>query len=65
MKGLAEAKKILESASEELESYIDAKNAELKANIKSTDLDDPDYHDYQTCWELMNIARRISGIIDN
>ena len=46
----------------ELEAYIDAKNKELKENITSQDLDEPDYHDHQTCYELMRLAHRIKGL---
>jgi len=49
--------KLLESAAEELASFIRMKNEELKTNISCTDLDPPDYYDYQTCYELMVFAK--------
>jgi len=57
LKGVAE---FLVSVATELESYIDEKNKELKAAITSQDLDDPDYHDYQTCFELMKLSNKIA-----
>ena len=50
---------LLLSAAKELKSYIDAENNRLKKNISSTDLDDPDYHDHQTCAELYELAMEI------
>jgi len=52
----------LVSVATELESYIDEKNKELKAAITSQDLDDPDYHDYQTCLELMKLSSKITKL---
>ena len=49
---------ILRSAASELGKYINDINEKLKADIQSTDLDDPDYHDYQTPHELVVIAKR-------
>lgn len=37
-----------------LKKYIDAENARLKGGISGSDLDDPDYHDYQ---QVDNCAR--------
>lgn len=56
LKGVAE---FLVGVAEELEVYIDTKNKELKSNISSQDLDDPDYHGYQTCFELMKLSNKI------
>ena len=57
---------MLISASKELASYIDKENKRLKSKICSTDLDDPDYHDYQTCYELDRLAAEIrDGINTN
>ena len=50
---------LLLSAAKELCRYIDAENNRLKQNISSTDLDDPDYHDHQTCAELYELAMEI------
>ena len=49
---MSEIIEVLEQALKELTSYIDDKNKTLEKSISSTDLDDPDYHDYQTCNEL-------------
>tara|TARA_R110000764_G_scaffold10764_14_gene32877 strand:+ start:1456 stop:1632 length:177 start_codon:yes stop_codon:yes gene_type:complete len=54
-----EQKKLIESAAEELAVLIAKVNDELKSNITSTDLDEPDYYDYQTCYELMCLAKEI------
>ncbi|PCI53660.1 MAG: hypothetical protein COB36_12055 [Alphaproteobacteria bacterium] len=53
---------ILRSAASELRRYIDDVNAKLKAGIVSTDLDDPDYHDYQTPHELAVIAKKYEAL---
>lgn len=47
---------ILIHASGELKAYIDKENERLKKEISRDSLDDPDYHDYQTCYELLKIA---------
>ncbi len=52
---------LLKLAASELKSYIDAENKRLKQGITSTDLDDPDYHDYQTCAELYDMAMEIQA----
>lgn len=54
-----EKKRILISAANELAKYIAKANHDLKAGITATDLDDPDYHDFQTCDELLLIASEI------
>jgi len=46
-------KTLLINVAEELKCFFDDKNAELKKGIAPTDLDDPDYYDYQTCYDLM------------
>lgn len=53
---------ILRSAASELGKYIDDVNAKLKAGIVSTDLDDPDYNDYQTPHELVVIAKQYEAL---
>tara|TARA_Y100000590_G_scaffold46284_1_gene49107 strand:+ start:6706 stop:7119 length:414 start_codon:yes stop_codon:yes gene_type:complete len=59
MSDLTGAPDLLIRAANELESYINAKNKELKRSITSTDLDEPDYHDHQTCHELYELAEKI------
>ena len=51
---------LLTSAARELKGYIDRENERLKAGISSSDLDPPDYHDHQTCYELIELAKRIN-----
>ena len=51
---------ILTSAANELKYYIDKENKKLKSNISCDDLDPPDYHDHQTCQELMDLAKKIN-----
>ena len=57
---LKDAPALLFSASVELEKYIEDKNNELKAGITQQDLDEPDYHDYQTCHDLIELASKIT-----
>ena len=59
MREFKDAPALLLSASIELEKYIDDKNKELRAGITSQDLDGPDYHDYQTCNDLLELASKI------
>ena len=59
MNEFKDAPALLLSASIELEVYIDAKNKELRAGITSQDLDGTDYHDYQTCHDLLELASKI------
>jgi len=46
----------LEEVANELKIYIDRENAGLKSRIKSTDIDPPDYADYQTVYEAMELC---------
>ena len=55
----SEQRKLIENAAEELAFLIGKINDDLKSNITSTDLDEPDYYDYQTCYELMFLAKEI------
>ena len=55
----SEQRILIESAAEELACLIAKINNDLKSNITSTDLDEPDYYDYQTCYELMVLAKEI------
>ncbi len=55
----SEQRKLIESAAQELECLITKINNDLKSNIVGTDLDEPDYYDYQTCYELMGLAKEI------
>ena len=50
---------LLLSAARELKSYIDAENKRLKQGTSPADLDEPDYHDHQTCAELYALAMEI------
>ncbi len=54
------AVQILTSAAREVATYIDRENERLKTNIKCNDLDPPDYHDHQTCYELTQLAKQIN-----
>ena len=53
---------ILMQASRELCNLITKHNANLNAKISCTDLDEPDYHDFQTCHDLQIIARELSKL---
>ena len=55
----SEQRKLIENAAEELSCLIGKINADLKSSITSTDLDEPDYYDYQTCYELMVLAKEL------
>tara|TARA_R110000868_G_scaffold214166_1_gene464289 strand:+ start:322 stop:558 length:237 start_codon:yes stop_codon:yes gene_type:complete len=46
---MAELEKALESTSNELSWTIDRVNRDLKRTVSSSDLDDPDYWDKETC----------------
>ena len=50
------------SAAKELELLIFEHNKVLRKNINCADLDEPDYHDYQTCQELQVIAHELKGL---
>ena len=50
--------KLIETA-QELHCMIDMENTRLEQNITSTDLDEPDYFDYQTVHEAMMLAKAI------
>lgn len=50
---------MLISAANELSSLITIFNNNLKKRIVSTDLDEPDYLDYQTCQELLDLSKEI------
>lgn len=52
-------KLLLVRAAEELACLIEIVNNDLKIKITSADLDDPDYYDYQTCYELMVLAKEM------
>ena len=49
----------LRSASMELSNLIGTENERRKPSILSADLDEPEYLDYQTCDDLVNIAETI------
>lgn len=52
-------KLILLQAAKELATYIEMHNALLASQINPTDLSPPEYHDMQTCQELMEIANNL------
>ncbi len=52
---------IMISAANELKYYIDKENERLKGEMKCYDSDPPEYHDYQTCYELNQIAKKIKA----
>ena len=54
--------KTIRSAANELARYVDDVNTVLKSAIRSTDLDDPGYHDHQTCFELLLIANKYEAL---
>ena len=51
--------KLIENAAEELACLIGKINDDLKSKVTSADLDDQDYYDYQTCYELMVLAKEL------
>jgi hypothetical protein len=51
--------RLLLSAANELKMYIDRENERLKSKVNCDDLDPPEYHDYQTCYELAQLAKTI------
>lgn len=55
----SEQVRLIENAAEELACLISIINKDLKNNISSADLGEPDYYDYQTCYELMVLAKEI------
>ena len=52
----------LDEVASELKNLIDFKNKVLRSRITSSDLDEPDFHDYQTCHELHQECTRITGL---
>mgnify|MGYP003653679444 CR=1 FL=1 len=54
--------KTIRSAANELARYVDDVNTVLKSAIRSTDLDDPGYHDHQACFELLLIANKYEAL---
>jgi len=54
-----EQKALLMSAASELSSALDELNTILEDGISSIDETQPDYHDYQTCHELMLLANQL------
>ena len=55
----SEQKRLIENAAEELECLIKTLNDKMRNEITGTDLDEPDYYDYQTCYELMVLAKEL------
>lgn len=52
-----EKKHLLESAAEELSALISIINTNMESEISCYDSESPDYYDYQTCYELMLMAK--------
>ena len=52
-------KQMLLRAASELAQYINKENERLHRNRNKWDLDEPKYHDTQTCQELVELAGRI------
>jgi hypothetical protein len=57
----SEQRRLIESAAEELACLIRKINEDVRGNITSTETfsDEPDYYDYQTCYELMVLAKEL------
>ncbi len=55
----SEQRKLIENAAEELACLITKINKDLKSSIVGTDADEPEYYDYQTCYQLMVLAKEI------
>ena len=53
---------IIRQAANELADLIEQKNDVLRLNILCSDLDDPEYHDYQTVSDLLSIARNMEKL---
>ena len=54
-------KVFLEGVLSELSSLIEYKNNHLKSQIRCDDLDSPDYHDGETCFQLQLIISEMKG----
>ena len=50
---------ILRSAANELNELIKDRNHRLRMDVICSDLDEPEYHDSQTCQELFELANRL------
>lgn len=50
-------KNALKVTANELKTFIDKANAKLKSNISSSDLDEPEYFDYQTVHDAATLAK--------
>tara|TARA_R110002096_G_C14127592_1_gene681571 strand:+ start:271 stop:462 length:192 start_codon:yes stop_codon:yes gene_type:complete len=59
---ITQAEETLMQAARELADFITEHNKILKSKIGATDLNEPEYHDYQTCHELQVIARKLSEL---
>jgi len=53
----------LEATNKELESVILKLNSLLKMDACSSDLDEPDYHDMQTCYENQLLIAKAKGVL--
>ena len=59
---ISQTTEMLMQASRELCDLIIEHNKMLNSKISSTDLDEPDYHDFQTCHELQVLARKLEEL---
>ena len=48
----------LRMTANELESFISLNNSQIKSRITSTDMDEPEYYDYQTVHEAMKLVAK-------
>ncbi len=55
----SEQRKLIENAAEELACLITKINNDLKSNSAGTDVGAADYYHYQTCYELMCVAKEV------
>ena len=58
---MSELKELLEGVLSELYGLIKFKNDTLKNGITSSDLDEPDYHDGETCYLLQLAIKKLEG----
>ncbi len=53
-------KEMLLRAARELKSYIDDANQKLKEEVHPQSMEPPDYHDYQTVYELEQLVGELN-----
>lgn len=49
---------LLQGLIDHLEEQINSENDRLKKSITWTDMDEPEWHDYQTCGELQELLQK-------